>query len=79
MKILPRYIIREHVGPLIFSLSALTVLLLLNQVAKQFGQLVGKGLSWAIIGEFFLLSLPFIVAMTLPMAVLVAVLYGFSR
>lgn len=79
MKILPRYVIREHVGPLIFSLSALTILLLLNQVAKQFGQLVGKGLSWGVIGEFFLLSIPFIVAMTLPMAVLVAVLYGFSR
>ena len=79
MKILPRYVVREHVGPLIFSLSALTILLLLNQVAKQFGQLVGKGLSWGVIGEFFLLSIPFIVAMTLPMAVLVAVLYGFSR
>ena len=79
MKILPRYVVREHVGPLIFSLSALTILLLLNQVAKQFGQLVGKGLSWGVIGEFFLLSIPFIVAMTLPMAVLVAVLYAFSR
>ncbi len=79
MKILPRYVIREQVGPLIFSLSALTILLLLNQVAKQFGQLVGKGLSWGVIGEFFLLSIPFIVAMTLPMAVLVAVLYSFSR
>jgi lipopolysaccharide export system permease protein len=79
VKILPRYVVREHVGPLIFSLSALTILLLLNQVAKQFGQLVGKGLSWGVIGEFFLLSIPFIVAMTLPMAVLVAVLYAFSR
>jgi lipopolysaccharide export system permease protein len=79
MKILTRYVVREHVGPLVFSLSALTILLLLNQVAKQFGNLVGKGLSWGVIGEFFLLSVPFIVAMTLPMAVLVAVLYTFSR
>ena len=79
MKILTRYILREHVGPLIFALSALTALLLLNQVAKRFGDLVGKGLSWGIIGEFFLLSIPFIIAMTLPMAVLVAVLYAFSR
>jgi lipopolysaccharide export system permease protein len=79
MKILTRYVVREHVGPLIFALSALTTLLLLNQVAKQFGALVGKGLSWGIIGEFFYLSVPFIVAMTLPMAVLVAVLYAFSR
>lgn len=79
MKILTRYILREHVGPLIFALSALTALLLLNQVAKRFGDLVGKGLSWGVIGEFFLLSIPFIIAMTLPMAVLVAVLYAFSR
>ncbi|MDQ6888192.1 MAG: LptF/LptG family permease [Gemmatimonadota bacterium] len=79
MKILTRYVLREHVGPLLFSLSALTALLLLNQVAKNFGNLVGKGLPWGVIGQFFLLTIPFIVAMTLPMAVLVAVLYAFSR
>ncbi|MGI8497151.1 MAG: LptF/LptG family permease [Gemmatimonadaceae bacterium] len=79
MKILTRYVLREHVGPLLFSLSALTALLLLNQVAKNFGNLVGKGLPWSVIGQFFLLTIPFIVAMTLPMAVLVAVLYAFSR
>jgi lipopolysaccharide export system permease protein len=79
VKILTKYILREHAGPLIFALSALTSLLLLNQIAKQFGNLVGKGLSWSVILEFFLLSIPFIVAMTLPMAVLVATLYAFSR
>jgi len=79
MRILTRYTLREHVGPLVFSLAALTSLLLLNQIAKQFGQLVGKGLPWSVIGEFFALTIPFIVAMTLPMAVLVAVLYAFSR
>jgi lipopolysaccharide export system permease protein len=70
---------REHVGPLLFALSALTSLLLLNYIAKRFGDLVGKGLGWNVIGEFFLLSLPFTVAMTLPMAVLVSTLYAFSR
>lgn len=79
MKILTRYVLREHVGPLLFALSALTSLLILNQIAKRFGDLVGKGLSWAVIGQFFLLSMPFIIAMTMPMAVLVAVLYAFSR
>ena len=79
LRILTRYVLREHINPLLFALSALTTLLLLNQVAKQFGNLVGKGLSWAVIGEFFLLTLPFIIAMTLPMAVLVAVLFAFSR
>ena len=79
MKLLTRYILRELIGPLIFALSTLTALLLLQQVAKQFGNLVGKGLGWAVIGEFFLLSIPFIIAMTMPMGVLVAVLYAFSR
>jgi lipopolysaccharide export system permease protein len=70
---------REHVGPLMFALTALTSLLLLNYIAKRFGDLVGKGLGWGVIGEFFMLSVPFTVAMTLPMAVLVSTLYAFSR
>src|SRR5688572_32811418 len=70
---------REHVGPLMFALTALTSLLLLNYIAKQFDKLVGKGLGWGVIGEFFLLSIPFTVAMTLPMAVLVSTLYALSR
>lgn len=79
MKILHRYILREHAGPLVFALSALTSLLLLNFIAKRFPDLVGKGLPWSVITEFLLLSLPFTIAMTLPMAVLVATLHAFSR
>ena len=79
MKIINRYVLREHLGPFVFSLSALTSLLLLQYIARRFGDLVGKGLSWQIITEFFLLSIPFTLAMTLPKAVLVAVLYAFSR
>jgi lipopolysaccharide export system permease protein len=79
VRILSRYILRQHLAPLGFALGALTALLLLNQVAKQFGQLVGKGLPWGVILEVFLLSVPFIVAMTIPMAVLVAVLHTVSR
>jgi lipopolysaccharide export system permease protein len=79
VKIISRYVLKEHIGPFVFALSALTSLLLLQYIARRFGDLVGKGLSWRIITEFFLLSIPFTLAMTLPMAVLVAVLYAFSR
>ncbi len=79
MKITSKYILREHVGPLVFALSALTSLLLLNYIAKKFGDLVGKGLPVRAIVEFFALSIPFTVAMTLPMAILVATLHAFSR
>ena len=60
-------------------MSALTSLLLLNYIAKQLPNLVGKGLPAAVIAEFIMLSLPFTIAMTLPMAVLVATLHAFSR
>jgi lipopolysaccharide export system permease protein len=79
VKIINKYVLREHLGPLLFALSALTSLLLLNYVAKRFSALVGKGLEWQVIAEFLLLSLPFTVAMTIPMAVLVSTLYAFSR
>lgn len=79
MKIISRYVLREHVGPLTFALTALTALMLLQFISRQFGELVGKGLPWTVIGEFFLLSIPFTVALTVPMSVLVAVLYAFSR
>ena len=79
MRILSRYILRQHIPPLGYALAALTFAMLVNQVAKQFGNFVGKGLPWGVIFEVFALSIPFIVAMTLPMAVLVAVLYTFSH
>ena len=79
VRILSRYILRQHIPPLLYALAALTFAMLVNQVAKQFGNFVGKGLPWGVIFEVFALSIPFIVAMTLPMAVLVGVLYTFSH
>jgi lipopolysaccharide export system permease protein len=79
VRLLSRYLLRQLVAPFLFGLAALTSLMLLSQIAKKFGALVGKGLPWGVIAEVFALSLPFIVAMTLPMAVLLAVLYAFSH
>jgi len=79
LRLLDRYLVRQFIPPLLFAFAAMTSIMLLNQVARRFGALVGKGLPWSVIGEVFLLCLPFIIAMTLPMAVLVAVLYTFSH
>jgi lipopolysaccharide export system permease protein len=79
VKILHKYVLKEHFGPLVFAMTALTSLLLLQYIAKRFGELVGKGLPWSVIGEFLVLSLPLTIALSLPMAVLVATLYAFSR
>jgi len=78
MSILIRYLIRTHVGPFLFSFTLITGLLFLNTVAQRLDQLIGKGLPWTILVQFAVLALPHTVALTLPMSVLVAVLYSFS-
>jgi lipopolysaccharide export system permease protein len=79
MRILSRYVLRLHIAPFAFAVSALTLLMLLDQLAKQFHRLVGKGLGGRVIAEVFFYSIPFILAVIVPMAVLVAVLYAFNR
>ena len=79
MGVLTRYLIRAHVGPFLFALSTLTALIFLNAVAQRIEGLLGKGLSWMVVVEFLALSLPHTIALSLPMSVLVAVLYAFSE
>jgi lipopolysaccharide export system permease protein len=79
MRLVHRHILSSLAGPFVFAWIALTGMLMLNQLAKRFGELVGKGLPPEVITEVLILFIPFIVALTLPMAVLVAVLYGFTQ
>jgi lipopolysaccharide export system permease protein len=79
MRILSKYLLKQHLVPFVFALSALTAFQLLNQIARRFGDLVGKGLPWSVIVEVFALSIPFIVTTALSMAVLTAVLYAVGR
>ena len=79
MRLLRGHILQSVVGPFVFAWAALTGMLMLNQLSRRFGDLVGKGLRPGVIVEVLVLFIPFIVALTLPMAILVAVLYGFSQ
>ena len=65
-------------GPFLFALSGITAIIFLNSLSQRVGDLVGKGLPWTVIVEFLVLSLPHVIALALPMAVLVAVLYAFN-
>src|SRR5690606_2983216 len=78
MRILIGYLIRAHVGPFLFALTALTGLLFVNAIAQRLQDLMGKGLTRDVVLEFMLFSIPHTIALTLPMAVLVSVLYAFS-
>ncbi len=77
--VLTRYMIRVHLGPFLFALATITGLIFLNSVAQRMEGLLGKGLPWSVLGEFLLLSLPHTLALSIPMAVLVAVLYAFTE
>lgn len=79
MKVLTRYLLKAHVGPLVFAFVALTGVILINTLARSLADLAGKGLPARIFLEFFILSLPANIALTLPMSVLVAVLFVFSQ
>jgi lipopolysaccharide export system permease protein len=79
LRILTRYVLRQLVAPFLFAAILLTALMMLDVVADRFGSLVGKGLGWRIVSEVFLYSIPFIFAVIVPMAVLVAVLFVFNR
>ncbi len=53
--------------------------MLINQIARRLELFVGKDLPWTVIVEFFLLTIPYLIVMTISMSVLVAVLHTFSR
>jgi lipopolysaccharide export LptBFGC system permease protein LptF len=74
-----RQLLRRHATPFVISFTSLTGLLLANYAVRQVPQLSARGVPASTIVETLLLALPFIVAMTVPMAVFVAVSWVFTR
>ncbi|MGD9897754.1 MAG: LptF/LptG family permease [Calditrichaceae bacterium] len=79
MKILTRYIIKEHIGPFFFALSVIMFILLMNFLVKYIGQIFGKGLEIFTIFKLIALNLAWMLALAVPMATLVAVLMAYGR
>jgi lipopolysaccharide export system permease protein len=77
--ILPRYILREHIGPFFFAFSTITLLFLLNMLFRELSRILSKGLPWNIVLEFFVLNMAWMIALSVPMAVLTATLMAFGR
>ncbi|MBC8213614.1 MAG: LptF/LptG family permease [Candidatus Marinimicrobia bacterium] len=79
MKLLSRYILREHTLPFSFALVVLTFVLLTNFLLRTIDRFLGKGLSISILLEYMFLNLAWILALAVPMAVLIATLMAFGR
>jgi len=74
-----RYIYREMIFPFMLAIGVVTFILLANFLIRSVDRLLGKGLPVGIIFEFLYLNLAWIVAMSVPMAVLVAALMAYGR
>ena len=79
MRLISRHILRTIAAPFIWGVAALTGLMLLNALPPLIDAFGGKGIPVATMVEGVLLFLPALLALTLPMAVLVSVLYGYSQ
>ena len=72
-------LLRRHVAPFTIAFTLLTALLLATFAARQLPLPGGRGAWAATLLEALLLALPFIMALTIPMAVFIAVSWVFSR
>jgi len=79
MKILSRYIIKEHLPPFFFALAVLMFIFLMQFLLKYITKIFGKGLSIITIMELVFYNLAWMFALAVPMAVLIATLMSFGR
>lgn len=79
MRILYRYIVREHLGPFALSLAVLTFLFLMNELILMMEMVIGKGIQVDVVLEFLVYNIAWMLALTVPLAVLVSVLIAFGR
>ncbi len=79
MKILPKYIIREHIPPFVFALGVLMFIFLMQFLVKYITKIFGKGLPFFTIIELVFYNLAWMFALAVPMSVLVATLMSFGR
>src|SRR5690606_31199670 len=71
--------LRRHVIPFTVVFTLLTVLLLANFAAGQWPQLNARGASAGALVEALLLAVPSIIALSVPMAIFIAVSWVYSR
>lgn len=78
MKIVSKYILKEHLGPFLISMAVITGVMLLDQILDLLDLIITKHLDPITVLKLFGLSLPFMLALSIPMAVLVGTVMGFG-
>lgn len=79
MRLLRSYILRLHLVPLGLGFGVVTFILVMDVLFDYLDLMVNRGVAPAIVLQLFVLSLGYIVALSIPCAVLVAALMTFGR
>ncbi|MFH1655208.1 MAG: LptF/LptG family permease, partial [Candidatus Omnitrophota bacterium] len=79
MKLLRNYVIKEALAPFILSLVVLTSIMLLGNLVKMVNLVINKGVDIFLVFKSFVYFIPYLLAYTIPIACLAAVLLAFSR
>jgi lipopolysaccharide export system permease protein len=79
VKILSRYILKEHIGPFIFALVVTLFVLIIDLVPNIVDLIIGKNLDALTVLWVFVLNLAWMAALAVPMACLIATLMAFGR
>jgi lipopolysaccharide export system permease protein len=77
--ILARYVLAQFFPPLLFGMAIFSGVLVLDKVFDLVDLLVNKDVSLLVSAKMFLLFLPTVLTLTVPMAVLLACLLTFGR
>ena len=78
-KILHRYVFREILVPFALGLGIFTFVLLLARLLKLIELVVNRGIPVTMVASVFLFLLPAFLEVTVPMAMLLAILVAFGR
>lgn len=77
--ILARYLITQFLPPFLFGLGLFSGVLLLDKIFDLIDLLVNKGVSFVLAAKIFLLFIPTILSLSVPMSLLLASLLTFGR
>jgi lipopolysaccharide export system permease protein len=79
VRLLRSYILRLHLVPLCLGFGVVTFILVMDVLFDYLDLMVNRGVAPGIVLQLFILSLGYIVALSVPCAVLVAALMTFGR
>jgi lipopolysaccharide export system permease protein len=76
--IFERYILRNYIGPFLFSMAVITFVFIMDFILRYIDLFLGKGVKFHIVLQAFTLSLGHMFALIIPMAVLPATLMTYG-